>query len=74
MRTTIDLPDDLHRIAMSIARDRHQSLSKTVVDLIQRGLGTATEIAPGLGDRDGFPTFTGGKVITEEDVRRLDDE
>jgi hypothetical protein len=74
MRTTIDLPDDIHRIATSIARDRHQSLSKTVVDLIQRGLGIATDIVPGTGDKDGFPTFTGGKVITEEDVRRLDDE
>jgi hypothetical protein len=35
MRTTIDLPDDLHRQAMSIARDTSRSLSETVADLMR---------------------------------------
>jgi Arc/MetJ family transcription regulator len=38
MRTTIDLPDDLHRAAMLIARDRHQSLSRTVANLMRSAL------------------------------------
>ncbi|MDT5282152.1 MAG: hypothetical protein QOJ20_3347, partial [Mycobacterium sp.] len=33
MRTTIDLPDDLHKQARAIARDTHRTLSETVVDL-----------------------------------------
>jgi hypothetical protein len=31
VRTTIDLPDDLHAQAVAIARDTHRSLSQTVV-------------------------------------------
>jgi hypothetical protein len=47
MRTTIDLPDDLHRQAMSIARDTPRSLSETVAALMRRGLsqGLKGEIA-----------------------------
>jgi hypothetical protein len=75
MRTTIDLPDDLHRIATSISRDRHQSLSKTVTDLVRQGLGLAIEIeGVAMGERNGLKTFRIGRVITEEDVRSLDDE
>jgi Arc/MetJ family transcription regulator len=39
VRTTIDLPDDLHRQAMSIARDTSRTLSETVADLMRRALG-----------------------------------
>ena len=38
MRTTINLPDDLYRLAMSMARDTSRSLSETVADLMRRGL------------------------------------
>lgn len=34
MRTTIDLPQDLHKQALAIARDTHRTLSETVADLI----------------------------------------
>ncbi|HEY5727156.1 MAG TPA: antitoxin, partial [Acidimicrobiia bacterium] len=33
MRTTIDLPDDIHRIARAIAVDSDRSLSETVTML-----------------------------------------
>ncbi|TXB91714.1 antitoxin, partial [Mycobacterium tuberculosis] len=32
MRTTIDLPQDLHKQALAIARDTHRTLSETVAD------------------------------------------
>jgi hypothetical protein len=32
MRTTIDLPDELHKQALAIARDTHRTLSETVAD------------------------------------------
>jgi len=38
MRTTIDLPDDSHRQAMSIARETSRTLSETVAALMRRGL------------------------------------
>jgi hypothetical protein len=34
VRTTIDLPDDLHAQAVAIARDTHQTLSQAVAGLI----------------------------------------
>jgi hypothetical protein len=73
MRTTIDLPEDLHRIALSIARDRHQTLSAAVADLIRKGLGSTTA-GERISERDGFPVVTVGRAITAEDVRSLDDE
>jgi hypothetical protein len=74
MRTTIDLPDDLHRLAQSIARDTSRSLSATVADLMRRGLTDGGPRALLRSDRTGLPVIRLGSVITSEDVRTLDDE
>ena len=73
MRTTIDLPEDLHRVAMSIARDSRQTLSQTVATLMQQALNTA-DAEPAIGQRKGFPLLRTGRALTAEDVRALDDE
>jgi hypothetical protein len=74
MRTTIDLPEDLHRQAMSIARDTSRSLSETVADLMRRGLsqGVRTEIA--RSTVTGMPVVHLGTTITTDDVRALEDD
>jgi predicted transcriptional regulator len=78
MRTTIDLPDDLHRAVKSLAHDLDQSLSRTVGDLVRRGLGSA-----GASDRagrvtldemTGLPVFHVGHAVTTDDVQELLDE
>lgn len=78
MRTTIDIPEDLHRIAQAIARDTGRSLGQTVADLIRRGLssGVAEGARPPYRvDPDtGLPTVRSRRMITAEDVRELDDE
>jgi len=77
MRTTIDLPDDVHSLAMSLARDLGQSLSSTVTLLIRRGLRPETSSsaeAAGVRIVDGFPMITVGRPTSTEDVRSLDDE
>lgn len=78
MRTTIDLPEDLHRIAQAIARDTGQSLSQTVADLLRRGLSTGVgEGARPAYDVDaatGLPVVQSQRLITAADVRALDDE
>jgi predicted transcriptional regulator len=74
MRTTIDLPDDLHRLARAIARDTSRSLSATVADLMRRGLGEGREPEVARSERTGLPVVRLGKVVTSEDVRALDDE
>ncbi|MBB5913546.1 putative transcriptional regulator [Nocardia transvalensis] len=76
MRTTIDLPEDLHRQVMSIAHDAHRTLSQTVTCLIRRGLDQASAPAGDLdrSAKTGLPTIGLGKVVTSEDVRSLEDE
>ena len=78
MRTTIDLPDDLHRIVTSLATHTRTSLSQTAAGLIRRGLALPERGA-------GAPTFTKSSItglpvlhssrpITPEDVKAMDDE
>jgi predicted transcriptional regulator len=74
MRTTIDLPDNLHKQAMAIARDTSRSLSETVADLIQRGLERSQAAEISQSSRTGLPLLHLGKVLTSEDVRALEDD
>ncbi len=74
MRTTIDLPDDLHRQAMSIARDTSRTLSETVADLMRRGLGQGSSPQISRSSRTGLPLLHLGTVVTTADVRALEDD
>ena len=42
MRTTVDLPEDLHRIVTSLATHTRRSLSQTAADLMRLGLAAPT--------------------------------
>ncbi|MEJ7686749.1 MAG: hypothetical protein WKG52_07010 [Variovorax sp.] len=78
MRTTVDLPENLHRIASGLARHTRRSLSETVVDLIQRGLderpfdGNAPRFA--VGADTGLPVVRSRRAITADDVHALDND
>jgi hypothetical protein len=75
VRTTIDLPADLHEQAQAIARDTRRSLSETVAELMRRGLGAAS--ATGVVSKDprtGLPVVSIGNIVTSEDVRSMEDE
>ena len=74
VRTTIDLPDDLHKQAQAIARDTHRTLSETVADLVRRGLRAGSTTALSKDPRTGLPLVSVGTVVTSEDVRSLEDE
>lgn len=74
MRTTIDLPEDLHKQALAIARDTHRTLSETVADLMRRGLRANGSAATSVDTRTGLPLVSVGRVVTSEDVRSLEDE
>jgi plasmid stability protein len=82
MRTTIDLPDDLHRIVTSLARHTGRSLGHTVAELLRRGLATP-EQANRIGEaaavyqldaRTGLPVVASRQPVTEDNVKALDDE
>ena len=86
MRTTLDLPDDLHSIVQSIAFSTRRSLSATAAELMRRGLalpsadgGTrhGTDVPPALASKPhavtGLPVFRMPRRVTPEDVAALDD-
>lgn len=74
MRTTVDLPAELHAQVAAIARDTHRTLSETVAFLMRRGLsaGGAAEMA--RSPVTGLPVVRLGRMITTEDVRALEDD
>lgn len=72
MRTTLDLPEDIHELARQLAHQQRKTLSEVVCELIRAGL----EPRPPTGGiaTGGLPQITVGRVITAEDVRSLEDE
>lgn len=81
MRTTIDLPDDLHRILNSVARHAGRSLGQTVAELVRRGLDAPDTPRPRdapavyrLHPATGLPVVSSRQPLTEDDVYALDDD
>jgi Arc/MetJ family transcription regulator len=74
MRTTVDLPEDLHAQAVAIARDTHRTLSETVAFLMRRGLGEGRTVGLEHSAMTGLPVVRLGRVITTDDVRALEDD
>ena len=74
VRTTIDLPEDLHRVTTAIARDAGTSLSETVARLLRAALTTPGPSRVTTDELTGLPVVSLGRPTTSEDVRSLDDE
>lgn len=79
MRTTVDLPEDLHRIVASLAVHTRRSLSRTAVELIRRGLAAEAgrggpAAAVSRSAKTGLPTVRLPRTVTPEDVKALEDE
>jgi predicted transcriptional regulator len=75
MKTTVDLPDDLHRTAKQLAEDMSWTLSEAIAWLMRRGLGEDVKPVIGVNRVTGFPAIWTGRPITPEDVERsLEDE
>lgn len=77
MRTTIDLPVDLHDAITSIASHSHKSMNQTVADLLRRALAYPEGGQPAKGTIDkqtGLPLIRSSRPVTAEDVYALEDE
>jgi hypothetical protein len=81
MRTTIDLPAELHHAVTSIAAHSRKSMNQTVAELIRRGLAQEPA-APGKVSRQGLridpgtglPLIRSPRPVSAEDVRALEDD
>lgn len=75
MRTTVNLPDDLHRRIVSVAKDMNKTMSEALVDILRRGLGQpASKLAITVDAETGLPQIELGDVVTTDEVRSLIDE
>ncbi len=77
MRTTVDLPDNLHRIALGLARHTGRSLSQAVAELMQRGLAAqpseVTQQPFTINEATGLPVARSQRLITADDVMAVED-
>ena len=75
MRTTVDLPPELHNRVKQLASATHRSLSITVAELAARGLASMSEPARLTTDSiSGLPVIDGGRLLTSAEVAELIDE
>ena len=78
MRTTIDLPESLHSVALGLARHTGRTLSQAVADLMQKGLDArssqAAMTAFAVDPNTGLPVVQSRQAIGAHDVTTLDDE
>ncbi len=73
MRTTLTLDDDIFALATHQAKLRGVSLSKTVSDLLRKGLNASTPAQA----KDGLVVFhlpADSPRVTTDDVRRIEAE
>jgi hypothetical protein len=77
MRTSINLDEQVHQFASVYANARGITLSAAINELIRRA-ESAPEPKPEIRfSSDGFPMFppsSGGRVVTDETVKRLEEE
>lgn len=75
MRTTVDLPDDLHHAAKSLAYERRQTFSQAVAEIMRRGISGSPRREIQTDPVTGLLVLRGGPLVTSDDVAALlDDE
>lgn len=78
MRTTIDIPESLHSIALAVARHTGKSFSQAVAELIRRGLEAQPLDRMGetysIHDKTGLPVVRSSRSITADDVKAVESE
>lgn len=75
MRTTLNIPDDLHARLVSLSQDRRETLSRTVEDLVRCGMGDLRPDYRCYRDpENGLLVLDLGRSLSDEDVRSVDDD
>jgi predicted transcriptional regulator len=74
VRTTIDLPEDIHRVVAAIARASDTSLSDTVTRLLRAALSAPGPVRVTTSARTGLRVASVGRVVTSQYVRSLEDD
>ena len=75
MRLSIRIDEDVYAVALALARSEHISLGRAINQLARRGFHP-TASKPALRKRrpSDFPVSAGKRLITSEDVYRIESE
>lgn len=71
MRTTLDLDEDILRVAKDLAEERSQSVGRVLSELARKGLQPSE---PAVDVRDGIPVLPrkpGARPVTSQMVKDL---
>ena len=71
MRTTVDLDEDILRVAKHLAQEREQSLGRVLSDLARRGLEPPHRVAARRGVIPILPRKPDAKPVTAQAVKDL---
>ena len=74
MRTTVDIPDDIHELLRYLAASRGQSMSATVTAIVEQAVTTVDDDARRHVERErasGLLVATGGPTRSAAEVARL---
>lgn len=76
MRTTIDLPDDIHELARYLAASRGESLGATIAAILHEVIDTEDRATSGVrgvqvDPRSGLLSVAGGPIRRSAEVRSL---
>lgn len=76
MRTTIDLPDNIHELARYLAASRGESLGATIAAILEDVIDTEDRATSGVRDvqrdpRSGLLGVAGGPLRRSAEVRSL---
>ena len=71
MRTTVDLDDDILRVAKHLAHEQNQSLGRVLSILIRQGLQPSSKVTSRRGVIPTLPRKAGARPVTAQDVKEL---
>ena len=74
VRTTVDIPPDLHALATELARSSRRTFSQTVVALLREALDEPGTVALQQDPVTGLQTLATGRPLTSDDVSDLLDD
>jgi hypothetical protein len=71
MRTTVDLDEDILKVAKHLAQERAQSLGRVLSDLARQGLQPPPKSKVRVGVIPTLPRMPGARPATMQDVKDL---
>lgn len=71
MRTTVDLDEDLLRVAKDLAEEKRQSLGRVLSDLARKGLEPEGKVSAVRGVIPILPRKPGGRPVTSQHVKEF---